>query len=361
MSVPINRQVGLARDPVAGGSDFDAVTLNSAGVIPAPTMWLPAKDAPSFSENEVRSNRNTEILGIPANKPEQPWTSQPDATIPCSGYFDIAARGMQQALGTTPTRTGVAPAALTDTFKAMGLGSAQADRFFMQFVRDSLVIRASGMVVAGFNIDLPADNPASIELRYRGLYYQIMSALAGGAGAVTVATPSFSLPSTQLRLAQVSAFIDGSITKMPNVISCGLEFMQEYDPKFPGGRNLVPDPSVPCNFVHFPAELKRKARRTITTRLELGETSDAEEIKKYFSRAEKIVLEIAECPIATTPAAVRMIRITTPGVVWTGGAQAMSATDDITSPFSGAAGYDDVSGYDIQVEVVHNTPTLFSA
>src|SRR4051812_36033017 len=208
MSVPINRQVGLARDTIAGGSDFDAVTTNSAGVVPPPTMWLPAKDSPSFNENEVRSNRNTEIRGLPANYPEQAWTSQPDATIPCSGYFDVAARGIQQALGVTPTRTGVAPVALTDTFKALGLGSGQADRFFMQFVRDSLIIRASGMVVSGFNLDLPADNPASIELRYRGLYYQIMSALAGGAGAVTPATPSFSLPATQLRLAQVSVFID---------------------------------------------------------------------------------------------------------------------------------------------------------
>jgi hypothetical protein len=58
---------------------------------------------------------------------------------------------------------------------------------------------------------------------------------------------------------------------------------------------------------------------------------------------------------------VRLIRLTTPGAVSSGGAQAMSATDDITSPFTYTAGWDDVSGYDIQVEVVHNTPTLFTA
>jgi hypothetical protein len=59
----------------------------------------------------------------------------------------------------------VAPAALTDTLKPLPLRSAtQAPRFHVQVVRDSLTYRASGCVANTFNLDLPADDDASIEL-----------------------------------------------------------------------------------------------------------------------------------------------------------------------------------------------------
>jgi hypothetical protein len=160
----------------------------------------------------------------------------------------------------------------------------------------------------------------------------------------------------------VSCFIDGSLVAVPDVIAAGLTFTQEYDPKFHAGRNRVPDPAAPCNYVHFPAENKRRARRTVAPRLTLGETSEVEEFKQDFSRVEKVVFEITECPIATTPAAVRLLRLTLPANVWTdGGAEGLNASDDITSPFTGTAGYSEVDGYDVMVEVVHNTPTLFTA
>jgi hypothetical protein len=54
--------------------------------------------------------------------------------------------------------------------------------------------------------------------------------------------------------------------------------------------------------------------------------------------------------------------LTLPANVWTdGGAEGLNATDDITSPFTGTAGYSETDGYDLKVEVVHNTPTLFTA
>jgi hypothetical protein len=356
MSVPIDRQVGYKRDTAAGGSDFDAVTTNNAGVVPAPDTWIPVKGG-TFNKNIVRNERTDEILGYPGARSPLPWTARPELTLPCSGYFDVVARAIQQAFGSNPVRTGAAPAALTDTLKPLPLRSVvEAPRFHFQIVRDSLTYRSSGCVLNSFNLDIPADDAASIELGVMGLFYQQRPS------SEDPGTPSFTLPVTELRLAQVSAYIDGSLTKVPDVIGCGLQFTQNYDPKFFAGRNLVVDPANPCQFVHFPAEMKRKASRQVVPRLTLGETSEVEEFKQDFSRAEKVVIEIAECAIATTPPAVRMIRITTPATVWTdGGAGALSKDDDITSPFTGTGGYDPVSGYDVMVEVVHNTPTLFSA
>jgi hypothetical protein len=356
MSDTIDRSIGLKRDTVADGSDYDEIVANHTGDIPAPDHWL-ATTGGSFNKNITRNTRENEITGNPAQRAPQPWTARPTLTVPMVGYFDQVVRLIQQAFGLDPTRAGVAPAAFTDTLKPLPLRtSAEAPRFHAQIVRDSLTYRASGCVWTGFNLDLPAADDASIEGTLEGLFYQQRPS------SEDPGVPSFSLPERALRLADVSVFIDGGLETVPDVITCGLQFTQDYDEKYDAGHNRVPDPDSPCSYVHMPRRYKRRPRHTVTPRLTLGETNEVEEFKQDFSRAESLVFEIEECPIATTPAAVRMVRITVPKNVWTdGGAGDLSAADDITSPFTGTAGYDDVEATDIKVEVVHNTTTLFTA
>lgn len=356
MDEVIDRSIGLKRDVVAAGSDYDKVVADNAGVIPAPDHWLSTTGG-TFDKNIERNTRENVIRGFPGSPVPQPWSARPSFSIPVEGHFDTVARFIQQALGLAPVRTGAAPAALTDTLKPLPLRTAVlAPRFHVQVVRDSLTYRASGCVVNSFNLSLPADDDASILVGLMGLYYQQRPS------SESPGTPAFTLPPRALRLADVSVFIDGALESVPDVIEAGVSFEQNYEPKAYGGRNRVPDPDSPCFYVHMPAENRRRARRTVAPRLTLGQTSEVEEFKQDFSRAEKLVIEVEECPIATTPAAVRMLRITLPANVWTGGgAGDLSADDDITSPLEGTAGYSEADGYDIMVEVVHNTPTLFTS
>lgn len=345
----LRRQFGIKADPVAAGSDFDAVKTATAGVIPGPTEFWPVTGG-TIEKNVERLSRAEEIRGFRASPSPRPWRARPELTVPVPAYLDIAFRALAWAFGGSAVRTGVAPAALTDRIRPLGYGAAVPPARLLEIVRDDLIYRVCGAQVNSVQLTMPLDGEAALEVGFQGLYYHQMPA------ATVVATPTFTLPERPLMLRDAKVFIGGSAIPIPDLESVTFSFTNGFQPKFYAGRNRVPDPANPCQLVHFPAENRMRAAQEVTTNLTLGNTSEAEEFQHDFARASKVVYEIEECPIATTPPVNRMLRITNAAQVHTGGgAGALSKSEDITSPFEGTVHYSDSDGYDTQVEAVHNT------
>jgi hypothetical protein len=73
------------------------------------------------------------------------------------------------------------------------------------------------------------------------------------------------------------------------------------------------------------------------------------------------VFEITGGPLSTTPAASELLRITIyAGELTGGGADALTARDDITSRFEGTSYYSSADSADVKIEVVNNVTTAIT-
>lgn len=352
------RKFALGLDATAGGSSYDdIVTLASAdpGGIPNPTEDWPITTANLTKGLDLRERAN-EVRGGRASPPPEPGRAAPAVTGSVPPYLRYFARALQLAFGTTPTRTGVAPAAFTDTFKPLDYGSSVLPARFLDIVRDSVHYKVSGAMLNSLQATIPVDGDASIECSWLALYYKELLASDAVVPAVFTGINPYTLKARDAKV-----FIDGSPTAVPDFQGLVFNFDNQLDQKWWAGRNRVPD-GVTCRLVHFPEENRLHQPQAVTHTMQLGETNEVEELKQDFSKVEKIVYEIEGCPMATTPAATELLRITLPGSVSTGGgAEALTKTDDITSSFEYGAFMSDVDGFDVKVEVVHNDAALFTA
>lgn len=353
------RKFAMAADPTSGGSSYDDVVTAASpdpGGIPNPTEDWPVTGG-TFDKGLDRRERAAEVgRGGRASSAPEPWRAAPGFTIPVPPYLRILARALQLCMGKAPVRTGVAPAALTDELRPLGYNEGVHPTRFLDMVRDSLHVKAAGAVLNQLSVDFPADGDPTMETQWMALYYKTLAEADPVVAAVFTGLNQYTLKARDAKV-----FIDGAAIAVPDFQGFSFQFDNQLTRKWWAGRNRVPEAAASCRIVHFPEEHRLHQPQQVTHTMRLGNTNEAEELKHDFSKVEKVVYEVEGCPMATTPAATELFRLTLPGSMITGGgAEALSKSDDITSSFEMGAFYSDADGYDVKAEFVHSDPSLFT-
>lgn len=363
----IARGFGITDDATAGGTDFDTLPAGTGGNlkdIPDATIWWPvtggnmdATLATLSREDEVRGRR-------PAVSP-MPFRSDPALTFPVNAYRVVAEKLLKKTLGGTDTVTGTSPAARVHTIAALGFGSIALPAFHAQVIRDDLNYKIAGCSVNRLSMNFPLDNFGTLECEAFGLYQEPMND--------ALPTPTLTGITDPLLLRDAFAYFDptaspaapGAITgtPIPDIQGVELTWTNNLNRKPYAGRNIatrvIGTPAL-TRKLWYPTQNKLGAAQDVTFALMFGNTSQAQELARDFGQIQKVVIDLVGPPLTTTPAANEMIRITIYNAMWTGGgADDLSARDDITTRVEGGAFYSEADALDVKFEVVNDlTPSL---
>lgn len=149
----------------------------------------------------------------------------------------------------------------------------------------------------------------------------------------------------------------GTSEAIPDLQGFELTYNNNAAAKFYARRNIVTQTiGTPAKTkkLWFPHENKISAAQDVTYAINMGNVSATEELAMDFGRITKFVFEVYGGVLSTTPASTELLRVTVfAGVATGGGADALSARDDITSRFEGSAFYSDTDSDDIKIEIVN--------
>lgn len=364
----IARGFGIVDDATAGGTDFDTLPAGTGGNlkdVPDATIWWPvtggnldATLATLSREDEVRGRR-------PAVSP-MPFRSDPALTVPVNAYRAVMEKLLKKTLGGVDTVTGSAPAASVHSIAALGYGSIALPAFHAQIIRDDLNYKVAGVSVNRLSMNFPLDNFGTLEFEGFGLYQEPMND--------ALPTPTLTGITDPLLLRDAKAYINpttspaapGAITgtAIPDIQGVELTWTNNLNRKPYAGRNIatrvIGTPAL-TRKLWYPTQNKVGAAQDVTFALVFGNTSQATELARDFGEIQKIVIDLVGPPMATTPVANELVRITIYNAMWTGGgADDLSARDDITTRVEGGAFYSEADAMDLKFEVVNNITTALT-
>lgn len=191
--------------------------------------------------------------------------------------------------------------------------------------------------------------PAAVTLTFGGHY--------SGRNVPELKTAAEVLSGGTAPKVEIETTTPGTSEAIPDLQGFELTFNNNVAPKFYARRNIVTQSigtPAATKKLWFPQENKISAAQDVTYAINMGNTSATEELAMDFSRITKFVFEVYGGVLATTPASTELLRVTVfAGVATGGGADALSARDDITSRFEGSAFYSATDTDDIKVEIVN--------
>lgn len=352
MASAIRRLFGFVDDAVTGGSSYDDLTV---GAIPDATTFWPVTGG-NLDRNIERVERNNEVRGVRAARPPASFKARPAITVPVDAYLAVIKKALRKTLGgvdTVATVTGVT----THTLAALGQSATapQLPAVMAQLVRDDLNHKVSGAVWNRTSLTFSADGPATAECEIVGLYHAHF--------ATAAPTPVFTgLDAEPLFGRDSQLKLDGAGTGVLDLQGYEFSFTNNVVPKHYFLRNIVSQsigtPAV-TRKLWFPEENKLNAAQDVTFAFNLGNTNTTQEMAIDYAQAQKLVFESAGALISgSTPPTASLLRITTDASVPTGGgADALSARDDITTRIEGGAFYSETAARDVLVEVLDGVPT----
>ena len=329
---------------------YDDLTVGA--IDDADTFW-PVTGG-NAEKNLTRITREEEVRGRRAATAPRPFRAEPTMNVPVAAYRTALEKALRKTLGAADQRTGTPPAAITHRFDALGFGSTALPTVSTQLIRDDVNHKMSGASFNRFSATFPLDGEGSFEVELWGLYLAHFAT-----AAPTAVYTGFSEDVMMLRDAQV--FIDGSGTAIQDLQGFEFSFTNNLNRKFYAKRNVVTQvlgtPSQ-TRKLWWPEENKLGAAQDVTYALQFGNPNPAQELAHDFSQVQKFVFEVTGGPLATTPAASELLRITIFGGVHTGGGpEPLTAREDMTARYEGGAFYSETDAADIRVEVVNNTNT----
>jgi hypothetical protein len=343
----IRRLFGIADDTAPGGSSYDELTM---GAIPDASIFWPVTGG-TFEPNIDRQSREDEVRGRRAASPPMPFRAEPVFTVPVPAYLSVVKKALRKALGGTEAApAGSAMVGYTHTLPVLGFGSTYLPAVYAQMVRDDLNHKISGGVFNRASLSFPMDGEGTCEYEIRGLYHKHDAAAPPSAVFTGLSTDPLYLRDAQM-------FIDGAMTAIPDLQGFNFSFTNNVTAKPYAKQNVVTQsigtPAL-TRKLWFPQEYKLSAAQDVTYSFNLGNVNVAQELARDYGQVQKFVFEAYGPPITgTSPAANEMLRITIYGGENTGGgAEALTARDDITSSFEGNAFYSDADSADIKVEIL---------
>lgn len=348
----IRRLFGFSADTIAGGSSYDDLV---SGAIPdADTFW-PVTGG-TLDKNLERYDREAEVRGRRPRTAPLPFRSGPQVTVPVPAYRLVLEKGLRKVLGATDQVTGTPPAAVTHRLDALGYGSTELPAVHAQLVRDDINHKIAGCSFNRVSLSFPLDGEGTCEFELWGTYYK------HDAAAVPTATFTGFDDVFMLRDAQV--VIDGAGSPIPDLQGFEWSFVNNLQRKWYAKKNVVSQvigtPSL-TRKVWYPGENKLGAAQDVNYALNFGNTNTAQELAQDFGQIQKFVFEVAGGPLGTTPPATELLRITIfAGEHTDGGAEALSARDDITTRLEGGSFYSTADSADSRVEIVNSTSALLT-
>ncbi len=168
--------------------------------------------------------------------------------------------------------------------------------------------------------------------------------LTGGALTITTTTP-------------------GGVA-IPDLTGFELTFANNVNRKRYAKRNVVSQTIGTPSKVRklwYPAENKVGPAQDVSFKLNFGNATAAEELARDFMQIRKLVFEVVGDVLTTTPAGLEIIRFTLYNALYTGGgAEDLSARDDIESSYEGGAFYSETDANDLKVEIVNSSLTAIT-
>jgi hypothetical protein len=347
----IRRLLGIKEDPEAGGSEYDDLT---AGAIDNADVFWPVTGG-TFDRNVERYDRNDEVRGRRAGTAPLAFRARPVLTVPIAAYASILGTALKKTLGGTDVVTGsVAP--YTHTFGILGFGATALPCVFAQIVRDDLNYKMSGGAFNRLSLSFPLDSEGTMEFEIWGLYHDSFDPT----GAPSASYSGISDDVMMLR--DATCYIDGSMTAIPDLEGFDLTFVNNLNPKFYAGRNVVTKSlgtPTQTKRLWFPTENKVGASQDVTFGLQFGNANATQEIAHDYAQIQKFVFEVEGATLGSGGR--ELLRITIYNGAWTGGGtEALTARDDITARFDGIAGYSTADSADIKVELVNDQDTAYA-
>lgn len=346
----IRRLWGFVDDATAGGSSYDDLV---SGAIPDSTTHYPVTGG-NIEFNIERIDRDEEVRGRRARTRPRPFRAAPVMTVPINAYRSAIEKIARKTLGGTDSVSGAAPAAITHNLAVLGFGSTALPAINTQLVRDDLNHKMSGGAINRMSLAFPLDGEGTMEFEIFGLF----AAHFAGA-APTPSLTGFSEDVMMLRDAEV--FIDGSGTSIQDLEAFEFSFTNNLNRKWYSKRNVVSQTIGTPSATHklwYPEENKLGAAQDVTYAIQFGNPNSAQELARDFAQVQKFVFEVTGGPLGTTPAASELLRITIFNAVHTGGgAEALTAREDMTARFEGGGFYSEADSADIKFEVVNASDT----
>jgi len=273
-------------------------------------------------------------------------------TVPVAAYRSCVEVALAYALGADTPSGSAAP--YTHTLEPLDFAEIAAGEVLpclhTQIIRDDLNHKMSGGTVNRVALSFPLDGEGTMELELWGLYY---AQFADAAPSVDFGA----LSADVLTLRDASMTIDGGPTAIPDFQGFDFSFTNNLNRKPYGNRN-VESKLLDDGFTRklwWPTENKIGAMQDVTFGFQIGNTSTAQDIAHDWGQIQEFVLECVGGPLATGD---EVLRITIhSGVLTGGGADPLTARDDITARYEGGAFYDEVAAADITIEVVNDLAT----
>ena len=361
----IRRTFGIKDDTIAGGSSFDDLAVGTGGnikTIPDADIFWPVTGG-TVDQNLETLGREDEVRGRRAFVSPLPFRSNPVVTFPVAAYRSVMEKLLKKTLGVSGVPTGTAPAPNIHTFTGLGFGSTALPAFHAQVVRDDLNYKVSGCSINRLSMTFPLDGEGGLEAEAWGLYHEAVVEVPP--------TATFSNVDDVLMLRDCVAYFDPTTAPAPPGVVVGASIPDIQGFEFTWVNNLTRKPYAGRNIgsrilgtppktrkLWYPEENKLGAAQDVTFAITFGNTNVAQEVARDYGQILKLVVDLAGAPLATTPPSVELVRITIYNAMWTGGgADALSARDDITSRFEGGAFYSEAAAADVKIEVLNNVTT----
>lgn len=342
----MGRYFGLVSDAVAKGSSYDDLTL---GAVPLPVQAWPVTGANVDPGRQTRERAN-EIRGGRGTVAPTISRHAPSATVNGRLYPELATTLLYMALGST-SRTGTAPAAFTDAIVPAADSVLYSPGAHLAIERDGLFQQVSGAKLRELTLQFPLDEDATFDASFGGLFLTRPSAPTWPKDFTYLGTPEW-----PLQLRDAKAFENGS----PTAVDCLRGFTVKFEalqrePDFCAGKNVETRTVSGSKYrIWWPDKHRVSARRQITGTVEFTGLDGTREAIADVMRAQQLVVEVYGRDMATTPAAVELLRFVSYALAYTGGGpDALTRDDDINTSLEFGS-FIDGSGKDLEVEYVNN-------
>lgn len=346
----IRRLFGIVDDATPGGQDYDTLVLGSP-TIPDASTFYPVTGG-NFDGGIERIDRNAEVRGYRANTAPLPFRGAPSMTIPVAAYRSVIEKVIYKAMGDVNT-TGAGP--YTHTLTSIPFGSINLPAMHCQMIRDDLNIKMGGSVVNRVTLNFPLDGEGTAEFEAWGKW----------ASDYDTAAPTVSfadLSANPFMLRDARAYINDSVTQIQDLQGLTFGFVNNLTRKWYAGRNVeervLSAPSgTNCRKLWWPSENKAQGAPDITYSIQFGNTVVEQEIRQWFSQVQKLEF-IFDGDTCQTGVPESMTITIFNGVNTGGGAEPLTARDDIPATFEGGAFYSLADASDVEIVIVSDTAVL---
>ena len=338
--MPVLRRVfGFIDDATAGGKDFTTL----AGTIPDATSFWPVTGA-TVDGGIERIDRNAEVRGRRANTSPLSFRAAPSVTFTGGAYREIVEKALYKTMGVVST-TGAGP--YTHEISSLQFGSINLPAAHIQIVRDDLNQKIGGCSWNRTTLNFPLDGEGTVECEIFGKWMKEF--------ATAAPTLSFTgLSDDILMLRDATMTIDDNVTPVQDLTGFSFTFSNNLQRKWYAGRNVETRTlNTVDHKLWWPTENKAQAAPDITYSMSFGNTEVAQEVASMFSQAQKL-----EFNVAGTGTDEMTITIFNGVHTGGGGAESLTARDDITATFEGGVFWSVADVADVTITITGDSATL---